>query len=402
MKTNIFKAMALALVGMSFAACADVELPATGETGASGSSEALPVTNLTMNQEGRNVTLGWTLPQAEDLLGVRIDKNGSLLTNVDAPDTSYLARHIDKNTDIYFTVKARYADGRVSVGQTVKARYDGEVTPPAMLLPTSDESTLDDDEAAALEWFRNTYPKGAVLKPSNMASGSITPDVYGEIWVQVDRVGLTQGWKNLPAELVSDDVIAALKNYVLNGGNLLLTKHATQLVAAIGRVSENRAPNLFGSGEGSTGTDILTINPVIGSGQTDAYDHKSHPIYSGMEILPTSVTGYPDGYGILSPGWREDHNCMWDLNVESLEISNTPNVVKGFEEATNSSVLATWSHVEDYCCGGIIEFNPDGDYLGRIIAIGLNSYEWNKNDGDNDYQDNVKLLTKNSLEYLQQ
>lgn len=396
MKTNILKTLAVALTGLSFAACSDVEIPTADM------SKHPAVTDLTMTQEGRNVTLTWTLPEAENLLGVRIDKNGNLLTNVAAPATSYVARHIEKNTDLYFTVKANYADGSLSTGQTIMARFDGELTPPAMLLPQADENALDDDEKAALDWFRETYPDGRVLTPAEFAAGGITPDQYGEIWIQVDRVGIVQGWQNLPAELVQADVIAALKEYVLNGGNLLLTKHATQLVAAIGRVSENRAPNLFGSGDGGTGTDIWTLNPVIGSGQTESYDHMNHAIYANLPVLSTEVTGYPDGYGMEGPGWREDHNCMWDLNVTALEISNDPNVVKGFEEATNCSVLATWAHVTDYCCAGIIDFNPDGDYLGRIVAIGLNSYEWNQNDRVNEYQDNIELLTKNCLTYLQQ
>lgn len=388
--------MAVALAGLALTACSDVELPSADTEG------IVPVSGLAMTQDGRNVNLTWTLPQADNLLGVRIDKNGTQLATLDVPASSYLARHIEKNTDIYFTVKARYADGSLSSGQTVKARYDGGLTPPAMLLPSSDNSSLDDDELAALEWFRANYPEGRVLTPAEMASGSISPDEYGEIWVQVDRVGLQQGWQNLPSELVADDVIAALRDYVINGGNLLLTKHATQLVAAIGRVSENRAPNLFGSGEGGSGTDIWTLNPVIGSGQSEAYDHTTHAIYAGLDLLPTSVTGYPDGYGMEGPGWREDHNCMWDLNVTALEISNNPNVVRGFEDATNSTVLATWAHVEDYCCAGIVDFNPDGDYLGRIVAIGLNSYEWNQNGTENPYQGNIEQMTKNCLDYLQQ
>ena len=99
---------------------------------------------------------------------------------------------------------------------------------------------------------------------------------------------------------------------------------------------------------------------------------------------------------------REDHNCMWDCNNTSLEISNEPNVIKGFETATNSTVLATWAHVRDYCCAGIVDFNPDGDYLGRVLCIGLNAYEWNQNDRTNEYQSNIELLTKNCLDYLKQ
>ena len=226
MKTSIFKMMALAVTGFAFAACSDVDIP-------SPDTQAYPsVSNLTMTQEGRNVTLAWTLPQAENLLGVRIDKNGTLLANVDAPATSYVARHIDKNTDVFFTVKTRYADGVQAEGQTVMARYDGDVTPPAMLLPQADESTLDDDEKAALEWFRANYADGAVLTPADMKNGGVTPDKYGEIWIQVDRVGIAQGWQNLPSELVDSEVIAALADYreaKLEKDNEAAMKHRERL-----------------------------------------------------------------------------------------------------------------------------------------------------------------------------
>lgn len=170
MKTNIIKILAVLLAGFSLAACSDVDIPA------SPSAELYPtVSNLEMTQEGRNVTLKWVLPQSENLLGVRIDKNGSQLVSLDSPANSYVARHIDKNIDVFFTVKARYADGNVSEGQTVMARYDGDVTPAAMLLPTADENALDDDEKAALDWFRANYADGAVLTPADMASGTVTP-----------------------------------------------------------------------------------------------------------------------------------------------------------------------------------------------------------------------------------
>lgn len=395
MKTNIIKTMAVALVGLSFAACSDVDIPQAASTPT--------VSDLAMTQEGRNVTLTWTLPQAEGLLGVRVDKNGVLQAELDAPENTYLSRHIEKNMDVFFTVKARYADGSLSEGSTVMARYDADFAPAAMLLPQADESTLDDDEKAALEWFRANYADGKVLTPAEMAAGDVTPDKYGEIWIQVDRVGMPQGWQNLPSELVSAEVIAALGEYVKNGGNLLLTKHATQLVAAIGRVSENRAPNLYSDGAGGEGVDIWAAQPIIGYDMTDRYDHSTHQIYNGLTTVPESQTGFGgDTYPLEGPGLREDHNCMWDCNNTSLEISNSPNVIKGFEEATNSTVLATWGHVRDYCCAGIVDFNPDGDYLGRVLCIGLNAYEWNQNDRVNEYQDNIEKLTKNCLDYLKQ
>ena len=132
------KTMAVVLAGLSLAACSDVDIPQAATTP--------KVEDLAMTQDGRNVTLTWTLPQADGLLGVRVDKNGALQAELDAPASSYLARHIEKNMDVFFTVKARYADGRMSEGSTVKARYDADFAPAAMLLPQADEATLDDDE----------------------------------------------------------------------------------------------------------------------------------------------------------------------------------------------------------------------------------------------------------------
>ena len=394
MKTNILKTMAVALVGLSLAACSDVDIQST--------PYSEKVTDLAYTADGRDVTLTWQLPQAEGLSGVRIDKDGTLAAELDGAVTSWLAKHVAVNTDIYYTVKACYDNGLTSEGQTVKVRIDSDAKAKAgFLLPQADESTLDDDEKAALDWFRANYPDGVVLTPADMAD--VYPDEISEIWVQVDRVGMPQGWRNLPSELVADDVIAALANYVKNGGNLLLTKHATQLVAAIGRVSENRAPNLYSDGAGGEGTDIWTAQAIVGYDMTERYDHTDHAIYKGLVTVPESQTGFGgDTYALEGPGMREDHNCMWDCNNTSLEISNEPNVIKGFETATNSTVLATWAHVRDYCCAGIVDFNPDGDYLGRVLCIGLNAYEWNQNDRTNEYQSNIELLTKNCLDYLKQ
>ena len=89
---------------------------------------------------------------------------------------------------------------------------------------------------------------------------------------------------------------------------------------------------------------------------------------------------------------------MWDLN--SYGLTEGPNVVAAFEAKTNSMVLATWGHVTDYCCAGMVDFAPAGAYKGRCIAIGLAAYEWNQNSNKNLFQSNLELLTKNCLDYL--
>jgi hypothetical protein len=66
---------------------------------------------------------------------------------------------------------------------------------------------------------------------------------------------------------------------------------------------------------------------------------------------------------------------------------------------TNSSVLGTWNHVVDYCCAGIVDFAPTTTFAGRILAVGLASYEWNVG-GTNQYQDQLETFTANCIAYL--
>jgi len=122
---------------------------------------------------------------------------------------------------------------------------------------------------------------------------------YDVIWVHIDRVGIGAGWDKLP---LSVDAVAALTTYYKNGGNLFLSNHATQLVVPLGRTE--RAPGIFGDGEGGSGADIWTINANIGM----EYDHRSHPAFTGMV---TSDQFPHETFPLIGPGQREDHNCMW-------------------------------------------------------------------------------------------
>ncbi|MBR1388834.1 MAG: DUF4960 domain-containing protein, partial [Prevotella sp.] len=96
-------------------------------------------------------------------------------------------------------------------------------------------------------------------------------------------------------------------------------------------------------------------------------------------------------------GVKGDHNCMWDLNAYGL--APEPNVVKMWEDTTNSHVLGTWNHVVDYCCAGIIDFEPTSTFAGRILAVGLAAYEWNIG-GANAYQSQLEKFTANCISYL--
>lgn len=385
--------MATCLAVLAFTSCSDVNIP--------DSIEAPKATDVEAQVDGRNVTLNWTLPADEDKVGVDVYRNSKLLESLGLVNTYSVTRQPTR-TDLYYTVKVKYGDGRVSEGTSVKVYIDQEPPKVGMLIAANSEAELeDDDEIAAVNWFKQTYgDKGQILTAADAAK--INPSDYPMLWIQIDRVGIGKGMNNLPACINSGSLLAKLTEYVKDGGNLLLTKHATQLVAGLGRIENKFDVTIFSDGNGGEGTDIWTTNAVIGSGCSPAYDHRGHSIFSGLEVMPKGVQYNHESYPLEGPGMREDHNCMWDLNAYGLPTlaPDAKNVVDAFERITNSTVLATWGHVTDYCCAGIVEFNPTDEYKGRIIAIGLSAYEFNQNSGVNQYQKNTETLTKNSIDYL--
>ena len=248
----------------------------------------------------------------------------------------------------------------------------------------------DDDEKAAAQWFAANYPQGTIYTPATISTLNTTSTKV--LWVMVDRTGLQAGWQNLPDAFKSTTAINALTAYVKAGGNMLLSNHATQLLCGIGRLSSAYAPNVFGAGDGSNNPDVWGYNANIGG----TYDHRSHAIFNG---LSTGEHGY--GYNIIpliGNGWKEDHNCMWQLTT--MGLSDNPNLVKDFENKTNSTVLGTWQQITNFEFAGLVEFKPQDAYRGNIIANGAGAYEWKQNSGTNAFQSNVEKMTKNTLEYL--
>lgn len=227
------------------------------------------------------------------------------------------------------------------------------------------------------------------------------------IWIHIDRSGIERGWEHLPEAFRNDRLIAALKNYSQNGGQLLLTKQATQLIVPIGRVSDEFAPTEFNSGEGGNGTDVWQINAHLGwdyreSSPENYFDRTGYDIYRDLAV--ENVFEYPtfpmEGTGNGTEMWREDHNCMWDLNAIPSYKELGGRKLSKFQEDCNARILGTWGQVKDDAVIGIVEFRPTIQYRGRIIANGLAACEWAPRSGVNAYHHNLELLTFNCLRYL--
>ena len=274
--------------------------------------------------------------------------------------------------------------------------YVGTPADKKVAMLVADDYEQSDDEKDAAEWFKKNYVntgKGVLLTPATIDQLDIEQNPM--CWVMADRIGIEKGWQNLPGNLAGNAVIEALKAFVADGGNLLLTNHATQLTVALDRIPEAYAPGIYGSGEGGQNNDVWGSQPIIGNAEGQIYDHSQHDIYWGMDF----VSGLYERsiYCFEGAGVKGDHNCMWDLNAYGLAAN--PNVVKTWEETTNSTVLGTWNHVVDYCCAGIIDFAPTTTFPGRILAVGLASYEWNIG-GENQYKAQLEKFTSNCISYL--
>ena len=376
----IFSSLLAAGLAAGVTACSDVEYP--------DSPSAPKAENVTYDVDGRAVSITWTLPQSREIKGVQILRDGVVVATLEGPATTYTDRRATPGEDVRYTVKVMYADGTVSEGITVHIDIvSTERT--AMLLPCAMPELTDDDEIYAANWFAEQYgDKGVVLTPDKISSLTVKDNPV--VWINVDREGLPMGWQNLPAPLVAPEVLEALRTYIDAGGHVYLTKHATQMTVPLGFLEEQFAPRLFASGAGGEGSDIWTMNCNIGL----IYDHDSSPLFAGLTTC--DVFPHPT-IPLLGPGWREDHNCMWDLNSYSYTVT-ADNTVLQFEQQNDCTVMATWGQVVDFAVAGMLQF---ADTEGRLtcVANGLAAYEFCQ-PGGNEYQANIDRLTRNCLDEL--
>lgn len=395
-----FTALIAAMLGL-LAACSDFE-----PTGTPDVPHLATASGLQADIDGRVVNLSWELPAADDVNGVMVIVDGKFSSSVtlDGRVTSYSIKGSPVGVERLYTVKVIYDGGYVSEGISVTATVPSQGLPGGnvkmgyVMTASSIAELPDDDERAAATWFVE-LAGAELVYPSQIADLDVA--AYPVLWIEIDRVGLPMGWENLPAELVSDETIAALKEYSANGGSLYLSNMATQMTVPLGIVPANYAPTVYGNGEGSNGDDVWVINPYLGwdfrdGGDQGFYDRTYHDIFKGLTFEDPNNYGYPN-LPLIGPGQREDHNCLWDCNIYGK--GDQVDVIKNFEVTTNSLVLATWGHVRDHCVAGLVEFYANTEH-GRCIANGFAAYEWNQNSGENPYQHNVEGLTSNILEYL--
>lgn len=241
---------------------------------------------------------------------------------------------------------------------------------------------LDDDEQAAYDWFNDEYNPGhglekVVFTPDNIST--LNANDVKVLWIPINRLGDNGDNIDVVKPKAIYDHVETLKKYVQDGGNLYLTNHATLLVSAIGRIADQYKPNTvtYGNPVNIKIEDPWGVNPRFAD-----MDYRGHVLYSDFK-----AGSRESNYFLNSGPSREDHNCLWkDFNYTD------------FINATNSHILGKWSNNGDTNNFGVVEFMPTEEYKGTILCNGLAAYEWNCN--GNEYVDNIKKFTENSISYL--
>ena len=297
---------------------------------------------------------------------------------------------------------------------------------PAMLIGYNSLDAIDNyQEYEAARWFSLNVKDAELITPADAATKINAKDIDC-LWINIDRLNTGKG--NLPAAFTAQATLDAIRQYLADGGSVLLTKHATQMLSRIGRIDAKFDPNIYGDGDGGKGTDVWALNAQIGYWQLNPdnrdqdasqyYDRRTHDIYAGLEHGDTynpPIDNFPmEGTGTGAEIWREDHNCCWDLNAYQFTADGA-NTVEKFEKETNSRVIGTWGHVQDYAVAGVVEFyapkqplsvrsrvgSAEGDGTqGAVIANGLACCEWAPRTGTNAFHNNLQKLTANTIFYL--
>ena len=266
-------------------------------------------------------------------------------------------------------------------------------------------------ERNAYNWFHATYPDGQVFTLKDVKEGKLlvgeaqTPAVRA-LWIYVDRFGLSIGDYDA---LFNHKVHDALKAFVKAGGNLFTAGQAARVVAGIGRTaywpdyrSDAVQTNIaatdvwFVTTDFCTGRDLrghAAFATCVGKVEKDEVTNAIFPLISNAATY--NRTDNNNTWGDWSLYWR---------NYSGNEVSDSnpvpdgcdPNRAKSLEESQNCQILGGWGHTRGLDCAGFIEFFPNGDYKGTVMAMGLAAYQWSTQNTCA----NMQHLTKGVLDYL--
>jgi hypothetical protein len=240
------------------------------------------------------------------------------------------------------------------------------------------------DEVTAANWFFSTFSGAKYISFGSVENGADLSDV-DVIWWHFDSAA------NLPAIAYKPAVTTALKNFRANGGNLLLTSFASQYVDALGIVPSGKGPNnVFG--------DFPPNGFVDGNSWGMSFKgHENHPIFEGLTTYETGKANL-----LQSGTFRLNHTAWWFVPEWGGYVNG-----EGWRNQTGGTNLASeaWDNNLDGRVT-IAEF-PNSATNKNVVVISMGAYDWyNETNSSgvpsqaNEFINNIKLLTQNSINYL--
>ncbi|WP_108424560.1 DUF4960 domain-containing protein [Flagellimonas amoyensis] len=233
---------------------------------------------------------------------------------------------------------------------------------------------VDDDVQAAALWTEETYGDDFVYIPYDGLTDEALEGVNVLVYVH-DQVGSS----DQPDAVL--ERLNVLSKFYVQGGKIVAGLLGTGLVEELGRDTSGLR-TIIGTGAGGSNPDSWGIG-FSGSSL-------SNIISNGLEFFDANLAY------VIDPGYKEDHNALWNLG----SFTNAPYAT--FNSLYNAEPIAIWDHtIEAQTAAGIIVWNPFERFEGYIITIGIGGMEWSMNDDrDNPYLSNVEKIYKNSIDYL--
>lgn len=297
---------------------------------------------------------------------------------------------------------------------------------------SSISNLVDDDAKKAASWMQQTYGANFVYIPFNQISSTTLADVkVGMLYylTSKENVGYTATSTNVSTMLPvgfreGQNQANAIKEWIKSGGRMLVAGDPNPIIFSINRVPANftspRSPGNYVYSEfgcaGSVGcVETHNTDDIWGLGvrtSNVAGNIQGHPIFDGLTIT--------DGnYVALNNSTSREVRLVWWQHFDNIlnpSCCGQDAAVK-FEKVLNAQKFGTLRHIGDtfgYAAvlwkrtdmntDSEMDKNISNDYKGTIFSIEntITGYEWDSNGTTNDYQNNIKVLTKNILDYLYQ
>lgn len=267
-------------------------------------------------------------------------------------------------------------------------------------------------ELNAAVWFRDNYVKNGKGEFITINETVAKYAEFSVIWIHLDRNG-HGGIK----DYYNDAFIAKLKTYCKNGGNLFLTKHATQLLGdgQLNRIYVKNgdadaypiSPEYPNSGWKVEKNDKQETVEVKWWTSTNfhGFDNSGHALYNNMEGGFRGDQKNVETLLVSAGKNHTDNNCGiprdWILINEDDNYEKRLDKINAFNSLNNCRIIGTWGDQGWMQYAGNIEFYPHGEnFKGTILMVGLAAYSWCANNFGY-AKTNVERMTSNALSYLQ-